>query len=317
MFSFFKFIQNFMQGLKRKKGLWFTILGVSSVIGIFLSMYLLISMTKTVSAEVYTNISQTYKETLKNKIKKRESEFKNLLSLIKIEQTFLNDIKNNKLNKVNNQLNSYNENFTKSKINDLTIKFYSSNNQINQYRSSVNFVIKNKNPNFGIEVLSDGIFLSLLEPVIKDKEILGVLEIKEPLYSLKKDFTKDNGIFLFLLDEKMLKTLSPKARNGRYKLIMNNLYVEELRYNSSFYGKILEKGKDGFKKLLNDNYYLDKVYFKTYDKISDINGNIIGIAVLGEVVEGSGAFVNIVHNMTKTVTTVALGLVISILLFMF
>ncbi len=317
MFSFFKFIQNFMQSLRNNKGLWFTILGVSSVVGILLSMYLLISMTKTVSVEVYTNISQTYKKTLKNKIEKREVEFKNLLSLIKTGETFLKNIQDNKLGKINNQINSFNDNFIKAKVNDLSIKFYSSKDQINQYRSSINFVIKNKASNFGIEVLPEGIFLLLIEPIIKNKELLGVLEIKEPLYSLKKDFTKDNGIFLFLLDEKMLKILSPKARNGRYKVIMNNLYVEELRYSSSFYGKILEKGKDGFNQLLDDGYYLDKVYFKTYDKISDINGNIVGYVVLGEVVEGSGAFVNIVNDMTKTVTTVALGLVISILLFMF
>ena len=317
MFSFFKFLQNFMQSLKNNKGLWFTILGISSVFGILFSMYLLISMTQTVSAEVYTNISQTYKKTLKNKVEKREAEFTNLLSILRTNQNFLSNLQNNKLVKINNQINSYNDYFTKSKVNDLKIKFYSSKNQINQYRSSINFVIKNQTSNFGIEVLPDGIFLLLIEPIIKGKELLGVLEIKEPLYSLKKDFSKDNGIFLFLLDEKMLKTLSPKARNGRYRVIMNNLYVEELRYDSSFYGKILEKGKDDFQQLLDNDYYLDKIYYKTYDKVSDINGNIIGITVLGEVVEGSGAFVNIVNDMTKTVTTVALGLVISILLFMF
>ena len=75
--------------------------------------------------------------------------------------------------------------------------------------------------------------------------------------------------------------------------------------------------KDDFKNMLDTGYSVDDTYFRSAQKISDINGNIIGVIVFGETVAGSGAFVNIVHNMTKTVTTVALGLVISILLFMF
>jgi len=39
MFSFFKFLQNTLKSLKAKKGLWFTLLGVFSVLGIFGSIY--------------------------------------------------------------------------------------------------------------------------------------------------------------------------------------------------------------------------------------------------------------------------------------
>ena len=49
----------------------------------------------------------------------------------------------------------------------------------------------------------------------------------------------------------------------------------------------------------------------------DINGVTVGYIILGEKVQGSNGFVNIVDNMTKSVTMIALGLVISILLFMF
>ena len=69
--------------------------------------------------------------------------------------------------------------------------------------------------------------------------------------------------------------------------------------------------------MLSSGYYVDDQFYRTVQKVSDINGNVIGAIVLGQTVANSGAFVNIVDKMTKTVTTVALGLVISILLFMF
>ena len=67
----------------------------------------------------------------------------------------------------------------------------------------------------------------------------------------------------------------------------------------------------------NSGYLVNKEYFKTYKEVVDINGVTVGYIILGEKVQGSNGFVNIVDNMTKSVTMIALGLVISILLFMF
>ena len=317
MFSFIKFIQGFLQKLKKNKGLWFTTLAVLSVIGIGLSLYVLISMTKNVSKEVYVNISQTYTKNLENRISQKELTFKKLLLTIKTDNTLVNDIATNNLISVYDKISNYNNNFKKSKFDGLQINFYPYINQVNQYRNSINSVIERKHENFGIEVLPDGIFLLLIEPVLEEDKLIGVIEIREPLYSLKEDFSKDDSIFLFLLEQKMLNKLSITARKDQYREIINEYYVEVQRYNGAFFGKMVENGREGFKELMNDEYLVDNQFFKTYKKISDINGNVIGIVVLGEVVEGSGAFVNIVDNMTKTVTTVALGLVISILLFMF
>ena len=57
---------------------------------------------------------------------------------------------------------------------------------------------------------------------------------------------------------------------------------------------------------------------KKVDKeVVDVNGVTIGYIIMAEKVQGSNGFVNIVDDMTKSVTLVSLGLVISILLFMF
>jgi len=114
-----------------------------------------------------------------------------------------------------------------------------------------------------------------------------------------------------------MANLSVEAKDGNYRPVVEDLRVEEKRYDGSFFSDMMTEGVEGFKEFKHTGYSVNELYFKTYKEISDINGVIVGYIILGEKVQGSGAFVNIVDNMTKTVTTVALGLVISILLFMF
>jgi len=68
---------------------------------------------------------------------------------------------------------------------------------------------------------------------------------------------------------------------------------------------------------INNNYFIDDTFYRTYKIINDINGAEIGMLLLGEQVDNEEGFVHLADNMTKTVTTVALGLVMSIMLFMF
>ena len=72
MFSFIKAIQNLLSELKKKKGLWFTLLSILSISGIFLSMYLLTSMTSNIAQEVYANMSVTYKNNLEYKFEDKQ-----------------------------------------------------------------------------------------------------------------------------------------------------------------------------------------------------------------------------------------------------
>lgn len=134
---------------------------------------------------------------------------------------------------------------------------------------------------------------------------------------MKTIFSKFDQVFLFAMDKKMIGQLSLEAKQNPYEDLFNNLKVERSRYNGTFQASILKDGDEAFDELAKNKYYVDDVYYKTYEKISDINGVDIGAVIIGEQIDGSSAFVNIVDNMTKTVTTVALGLMISILLFMF
>ena len=316
MFSFIKALQNFFSNLKKKKGLWFTTLTVLSIIGISVSMYLLSNMTTSIAKEVYINMSSTYINNLEDKIEDKKNEYKRIILGLQTNDTFKDNL-NNKL-VIDSILENYNKNLSEMGFGQITLSFYSITNQINQYKNIVNTVISRKTPSFGFEVLADGPNIVYLFPIIIDSSVVGVVEIKENIISLKNDIERSKQtIFLFLLQEKMMNNLSDDLKNRRYRLIVDGLRVEEQKYDSSLVSNVAEGGQEEIKELKNNGYLVNDVYFKTYKEVVDVNGVTIGYIIMAEKVQGSNGFVNIVDNMTKSVTLVSLGLVISILLFMF
>ena len=316
MFSFIKAIQNLLSELKKKKGLWFTILTLLSISGISLSMYLLTSMTSNISQEVYANMSVTYKNNLDYKFEDKQKELRSIILGLKVNDTFKNNLENKQV--IDAVIDTYNKTLVASGLDSISLTYYSTVNQTNQYRNIINSVINRKISIFGIEVLSDGPNVVYIEPIMSGENVVGVVEIKESLISIKKDFERNKqSIFVFLMQEKMMANLSIDAKNGRYRPVVDDLRVEEQKYDGSFFANVIEDGLDGFKELKDKGYIVNKEYFKTYKEILDVNGVTIGYALIGEQVQGNGGFVNIVDKMTKSVTMIALGLVISILLFMF
>ena len=316
MFSFIKALQNFFSNLKKKKGLWFTTLTVLSIIGISVSMYLLSNMTTSIAKEVYINMSSTYINNLEDKIEDKKNEYKRIILGLQTNDTFKDNL-NNKL-VIDSILENYNKNLSEMGFGQITLSFYSISNQINQYKNIVNTVISRKTSSFGFEVLGDGPNIVYLFPIIIDSNVVGVVEIKENIISLKNDIERSKQtIFLFLLQEKMMNNLSDDLKNRRYRLVVDGLRVEEQKYDSSLVSNVAEGGQEEIKELKNNGYLVNDVYFKTYKEVVDVNGVTIGYIIMAEKVHGSNGFVNIVDNMTKSVTLVSLGLVISILLFMF
>ena len=316
MFSFIKAIQNLLSELKKKKGLWFTLLSILSISGIFLSMYLLTSMTSNISQEVYANMSVTYKNNLDYKFEDKQKELRSIILGLKINDTFKNNLENKQA--IDAIIDTYNKTLIASGLDSISLTYFSTVNQTNQYRNIINSVINRKISIFGIEVLSDGPNVVYIEPIVSGENVVGVVEIKESLISIKKDFERNKqSIFVFLMQEKMMANLSIDAKNGRYRSIVDDLRVEEEKYDGGFFANVIDDGLEGFKELKDKGYIVNKEYFKTYKEVLDVNGVTIGYSLIGEKVQGNGGFVNIVDKMTKSVTMIALGLVISILLFMF
>ena len=284
MFSFIKSLQNLLSELKKRKGLWFTTISLISMSGILLSMYLLTTMTSSIAEEVYANMSVTYKNTLEEKIEDKQKEFRKIVLGLKTNDTFKNNL-NDKLI-IDPIIENYNKSLVEIGFDTISLSFYSTVNQTNQYRNILNTVINRKTASFGIEILANGPNLVYLEPIVSGDNILGIIEIKENLLSLKKDFERNKqSIFLFLMQEKMMANLAIDAKNGRYRAVVDDLRVEEQKYDGAFFSDVIEDGLDGFKDLKNNGYVVNQDFFKTYKEIVDINGVTVGYVLVGEKVE--------------------------------
>jgi hypothetical protein len=316
VFSFIKAMQNLLSELKKRKGLWFTTISIISVLGIMVSMYLLTAITSNIAKEVYENMAVSYKHTLELELEDKQREFSKLVVGLKTNDNFKNNLNDKQV--IDSIIENYNKNLISSDFTSITVSFYSTINQSTQYRNSVNTAANRKTPSFGIEVISEGPFVVYLEPIIVGDNILGIVEVKESILSLKKEFERNgHSIFLFLIQEKMMSNLAVNAKNGKYRSIVDDLRVEEEKYDGKFFSNIIEDESEGFKEFKSEGYRVNEDFFRTLKEISDINGVNIGYIIVGEKVEGEGAFVKIVDEMTKSVTLISLGLIIAVLLFMF
>ena len=317
MFTFIKMLQELFTKLKKNKGLWFTTLSIVSISGIFICMYIIMTMTDRVSKEVYKSMSESYERSLTVKLDNKKIEFEKILLTMQQNTTLLTAIENNNTVAMNEAKNLINEEYIKNSFTDLSIDIVNTTNKDRIFRNTINSVINTKRPLFGIEVLSEGAFFTYLLPLEKDGNIYGVLEIKESIHSLRNDFIKQGGEYVFLLNKSMLSFISLEARTGNFKEANQEYMIRSDRYNTKFASSISTMQDQKYEQFLKDKHIVDQGYFKISKKIIDINGADIGLIIVGESTDASGGFVNIADNMTNTVTTVALGLVISIILFLF
>lgn len=314
MFTFIKRLQELLAQLKKNKGLWFTTLFVVSIIGIFVSMYIIMTMTDRVSEKVYQSMFDSYELKLNAKVENKQEEFKKIATVIQQDELLLSALEVNNTIVTDKLKKSLNEEFLKNGFAGLSVDFVSAANKDKPLRNTLNTVLSSKRTLFGVEVLDNGVFFVYLVPLQKNESVYGVLEIKESVHTFKTQLAREGSQYLFLLDKKMLSSLSIEEKADKYKEVNENYVLKQVEYNTKFASTINEVD---FEKIKQLKYALDSNYFRVVKKITDINGVDIGLMVTGENIDASGGFVNIAGDMTNTVTTVALGLVISIILFLF
>ncbi len=317
MFTFIKRLQELIAQLKKNKGLWFTTLSIISVAGIFISMYVIMTMTDRVSEKVYTSMLGSYELKLDAKVENKYDEFKKIAAIIKQDKPLLEALETNNIAVVDAFKKSLNEEFLKSEFNSLSIDLISATNKDKPLRNTLNAVVSGKRTLSGVEVLENGVFFVYMVPLQKNEVVYGVLEIKESIHALRAQITKEGDEYLFLLDKKMLTFLSLEEKADKYKEVNENYTLKQVEYDTKFATTINTIDSETFEKFKQSGYVLDNNYFRVAKKITDINGVDVGLMVVGESIDVSGGFVNIAGDMTNTVTTVALGLVLSVILFLF
>ena len=167
MFSFIKGLQTLLNALKKRKGLWFTILSVMSISGIFITLYLITSVTNTASAHVYEDISHTYKKNLDVRLLDKQKDYKNIVLALKSNDNFVTNLNNTAISDA--IIKKYNDNLMNNGFEGISIKYYSVVNQMNVFKNSINAVVNRKSSLYGIEVLLDGPNVVYLEPMFVDQ----------------------------------------------------------------------------------------------------------------------------------------------------
>lgn len=317
MFSFIKKLQELISRLKKNKGLWFTTLTVLSVSGIVVFMYIILTMTSGVKKEVYDSISTDYFKTLDNVLQNRKQKYIAISQAVLSNEELLNAIEKSDTALLEKYTKKLNDTYKKNALRSLIISFFPVNDKNSTLRNTISSTLRSKAQISGIEVQQSGVYITLIQPIMSKGKFIGLIELKQSIHSLKSEFEANNNNFVFLLDKKMLVKLSLKTKSGRYKNVISDYLVYQSAYSSRFYSKITDTGEEAFASDMKVGHGADDVFFRTFKKATDINGAEIGLYVIGESIEKNKGFVNIADSMVKSVTSVALGLVISILLFMF
>ncbi len=317
MFGFIKNLQEFLSQLKKNKRLWFTSISVISITGIMIFMYIILSMTDSVKQQVYISITGSYFKSLDNGLKDKKQKYIELSEAILSNARLLDAISQNDVVFLDKYTTQINEIYAKNELKALSINFYPASDTASTLRDTISSTIRSKSQVSGIEVQQSGVYITLIQPIMLGGNFIGLIEIKQSIDSLKNDFEANDNSFVFLLDKKMLVKLSLQAKSGRYKDVVGDFIVYQSAYSSRFYSKLSEAGPDLVNYERRIGYGADNAYFRTYKKATDINGADIGLYVIGEGIEKNNGFVNIAEGMVNSVASVSLGLVTSILLFMF
>lgn len=315
MFGIIKFLQDLLDKLRSRKRVWFTTIFIISVFGIFISIFFLTVMTDKISQEIYKNQVLEYKLHYDTFVGLKEHALKKSSIILLNDKELLDLIKANNSEAIGLKLEVLNKSLLDSGFEKTTLKFQSikSPNQKNTVISA----IETKNKIFGLEVFSEGVFYVYLVPVIVEDVVLGVLELRSSIDNVLTSFSSLNQEFVFLLNKSMATHIALDQKNEHYENFNDTLVFDKRIFNSTLTRELGALSFDAYGNFVNEGYCITHSYYAAHVDIEDINGIGLGMIVLGENKNKESGFISIIAKMESQVILVALGLIVSILLFMF
>jgi hypothetical protein len=332
MFSFIKWLQATFSKLKRNKGLWFTTITTISIVGILTAMYYLNTMTDISAEKVYSKAREDFLASLENKIaEKRNFLISNAttISLYPLLSTAIKTKDANSQKLITTYLTSIQENLNTKNGIDVQISLFDSNLttivNINQFPEQVHFVPakdrfsaqliqKEKAPIVGIEKEGNYVYFRAYAPILlADGSFDGLVEFSQKITVFQEMMEQENKEYLFLLNKTELIDIALRT-DERFSKIGDDFAAYENTYNENFYANL--KTVD-FDELFKTGFFIDENYYSSYRFVEDIEGQVIGVMIFGENTKTSSSVVYLTKDITKSVTTVALALVVSIFMLMF
>ena len=317
MFSFIKFIQAMLKRIRMNKGLWFSILTFVSAVGIFLSMYLINSMSHNVAERIYLKIHKVNSIQLENTFEQKYNMLSSLGGLIAKYPIIINNIKTKSDKKVNKLILEIQKTINDSLIDDsVELHYYAKNFTATggSDQKYADVVMRSNSPINGVVVNKEGVKIISISPIVDGDKVIGAIEVEEDVHYAKNDLEKFGKEFAFLLDKEQVAQIDIQYKQGKLEDIGEKYKTFFHDYDPNFYTYLKEIDVDD---LVQKKYHNDKLYYTNAVEAFDIDGKRIGVYVMGEKGLEEDSFVKITQDLIKSVTTVALGLVISLVLFMF
>ncbi len=306
MFGFIKWVGALMDQAKKKKGLWFTLLSVFSLMGIFASLYFVNFLVSDVAKKTYENQKTEFGLRLANQF----SMHKERTLAIATALTQNKEIKDIYINLDENS--SKDLKFISDQIQRRISRTLDSKNFSVTFKQSEKFT-KLKMIN-GLNVQSNGVKFQAIMPLVKTDSFVSQVVVNEDIESLTEIFKNEKKEFLFMLNKSSINKVDSLVKKSHYAVIFDQYYIKEKAYDISFLESV--KGIN-YQKLKKDGYFKNREYFYVFQKVFDIDGDEIGMAIIAQNMGEDNSFVNLVKNLVNSVTTVALGLIVSMILFLF
>jgi hypothetical protein len=316
MFSLVKWLQGIGAWMKARKGIWFTLLTLLSASGIVVSMYFINTMTDSTAKKIYLQEAQEYNKFYDFVVSSRYNTLLSVANTVAEHRELKVALKENNFVITNAVINKLTTRLNKnSQLGTYTLEAFAKGSKTYLLKEGVKLAISQKLESTGIEVDAQATYLKAIVPIVTLKgEVVGAVEVKQTIHSLKNEFKAYDRAFAFIMKNSYKDRLDMRARKGKFKKINEEYSVILHEYLNQFYTNI---STHDFKEMFDRKYALDTNYYTTFSKVYDMQGNEIGIAFFGEEVEHAGGFVKQTQNLINSVTTVALGLVVSLILFMF
>ncbi len=304
MFSFIKWFGSIMENAKKKKGLWFTLLTTFSLLGIFISLYFVNFLVSDVAKKTFENQKNHYVLALKESISLENIYIESLAVMMAknedIAKTFFSEDNNASLKRQKKT-----EMITK-KVNKVLGKelLSISYKKVDKAKSVV-----------GIDVDKRGAIFTASVPMVDNNGTISSVVVNKRIEALLSHYKKEHKEFAFLLNERSIHKVDRVVKKSIYESYHDDFYIKNGVYDKNFI-EVLKKISLP-EKLEESGYIKDSHYFYVYQKVYDIDGEYVGLAFVAEEIKDDNSFVNLVKNLVNSVTMVALGLIVSMLLFLF
>jgi len=324
MFSFILKLQSFFERFQKNKWLFFTAMTTVAIIVITVSMMYLSTVGYRTARGVFLTEKERFLSTVEQKL---VSKAEQLLSNAEIIRT------NDSLSKliIEGEAGPLKEKFSSlaGAINQLSASKYQMalygmnlvplfDTQATQLpeeptqRSSILLASSTLKPIVGVERLGGELWIRSITPFLNDnKEPIAILELRQSIDLIQEALIEEKRKFLFVLnkdfmDKKEFETLKYLEINTQYVTLQKSI-------DRGFFDFLT---KINFSQLKSDGFVVDHDYYVTYRIVDDVEGNPFGMFLTGEDLRDSGSIVATLDKVSKTITIVALGLVVALLILM-